>query len=81
MTYMDVEQQINRRRENMINKKGGRALPGAGEKAAAAAGAGSSGVGEPGRGPPGAVGPGGGAGRAWEKGARERRETERFCER
>jgi hypothetical protein len=23
MTYMDVEQQKNRRRENMINKKGG----------------------------------------------------------
>jgi hypothetical protein len=39
---MDVEQQINRRRENMINKKGGRALPGAEEKAAAAAGAGST---------------------------------------
>jgi hypothetical protein len=39
MTYMDVEQQINRRRENMINKKGG------GEKAAVAAGAGSTGAG------------------------------------
>jgi hypothetical protein len=50
MTYMDVEQQINRRRENMINKKWGQALLGAGETAAAAAEAGSTGAGRESRG-------------------------------